>query len=93
MPYIEDEMKMTMHIDNALLRRVMKYLQVENKTLAVNLALGEVERKAKLLAMGKKGLGLTPRQLRKVFDPKYDLESMRALEKPVASYAKARARR
>lgn len=86
-------MKMTMHIDQALLRRVMKYLQVENKTLAVNLALREVERKARLLALGKKGLGLSPQQLRKVFDPNYDLESMRALKKPTASYAKARARR
>ncbi len=86
-------MKMTMHIDEELLDSVMSYLGVTNKTLAVELALKEMHRKAKLMSFGAKKSSLTPDEIRGIFDPGYDLEAMRAAERPGRKYGKANSRR
>ncbi len=89
---------MTMHIDEDTLAEVMKITGAPSKTAAVEMALKEIARKAKLKALLKKGFGLTPAEHRAVFPPDY-LETYRALpaagvvaEGP-ASYGKRRSRR
>ncbi|WP_353567892.1 type II toxin-antitoxin system VapB family antitoxin [Haloferula sargassicola] len=73
-------MKMTMHIDEALLARVMETYDLETKTDAVHFALNELDRKARLRAMLKEGLGLTPEELKEGVDPNYDPMRMRVAE-------------
>ncbi len=92
MPYFAP-VKMTMHIDEKLLGRVMKQLGTTNKTRAVERALKELDRKAKLNGIMERGLGLSPEKLKTIFHPKYDLSAMRALEKPSRPYGKSRAGR
>jgi Arc/MetJ family transcription regulator len=76
-------MKMTMHIDEELLDRVVKRFGCESKTEAVEMALKEMDRKARFKEMVKTGLGFTPDELRNAVDPDYDVPAMRAAEDPV----------
>jgi Arc/MetJ family transcription regulator len=85
-------MKMTMHIDKALLERVMSATGANSKTAAVDLALREMDRKAELKRLAEKGLGLTAEELKEAFDPAYDLARTRNLDKPVTYGRKSRAR-
>jgi hypothetical protein len=77
-------MKMTMHIDEGILERVMKWTGASSKTEAVDLALKEMDRKARLAEFGKSGLGLTRAELMEAVDPSYDLVSLRLAESPGA---------
>ena len=86
-------MKMTMHIDDALLERVMAATGASNKTHAVDIALREVDRRAELIRLTQEGLGMKPVELKKVLDPTYDLGAMRRKETPVRYGRKSRARR
>ena len=56
-------MKMTMYIDEELLARVMEATGTTSKTKAIDLALREMDRKAKLIKLSASGLGLTPDEL------------------------------
>ena len=56
-PYHAVIMKMTMHIDEDTLAEVMKITGAATKTAAVEMALKELARKAKLKALLKRGLG------------------------------------
>lgn len=95
-------MKMTMHIDEDTLREVMKLTGLPSKTAAVEMALKEMARKAKLKALLKRGLGRKGRALKDVFFPGY-IESFYASRNlPVpplavaedqAPYGKPRSRR
>jgi hypothetical protein len=76
-------MKMTMHIDEGLLERVMKSYGCESKTAAIDYALNELDRKARLKVFAEKGLGLTPEELGNAVDPDYDLMSLRVAEDPL----------
>ncbi len=69
---------MTMHIDEDTLDEVMKITGAPSKTAAVEMALKEMARKAKLKALLKRGLGLAPEELKKTFPPDY-LETYRAM--------------
>jgi len=69
MPYRNLIMKMTMHIDEEVLAEVMKATGAKSKTKAVAAALAEMARKAKLKAILKEGLGLSPTELKNLFDP------------------------
>lgn len=72
-------MKMTMHIDEDTLREVMKITGAPSKTAAVEMALNELARKAKLRALLKRGLGpKKPGELKKTFPSDY-LETYRAM--------------
>ena len=75
-------MKMTMHIDEALLKRVMEAYECETKTDAVEMALREMDRRTRFHELGRKGLGMTPEELAAAVDPNYDLASMRVAETP-----------
>ena len=66
-------MKMTMHIDEALLERVMKDYGFTSKTEAVEAALKEMDRQKRILEFRKNGLGLTPDELANAVDPNYDV--------------------
>jgi len=83
---------MTLYIDDALLARVMAATGAESKTKAIDLALREMDRKAKLVALGSAGLGMSADELRDAVDPGYDLSEMRKRETPVNYGRKPRAR-
>ena len=63
---------MTMHIDEALLERVMKDYGFPSKTEAVEAALKEMDRQMRIREFRKNGLGLTPDELGAAVDPYYD---------------------
>lgn len=65
-------MKMTMHIDEALLERVMKDYEFSSKTEAVEAALKELDRQMRIRDFRKNGLGFTPDELAAAVDPNYD---------------------
>ncbi len=83
---------MTMHIDDALLARVMEATGTTSKTRAIDLALREMDRRATLIKLCSEGLGLGAAELREAVDPAYDLNAARALETPVTYARKPRAR-
>jgi Arc/MetJ family transcription regulator len=62
-------MKMTMHIDEDVLDRVMKITGAKTKTEAVEIALTEMARRHKLKELFTAGLGLTPDELKAAFAP------------------------
>jgi Arc/MetJ family transcription regulator len=62
-------MKMTMHIDEEVLERVMKITGAKTKTAAVELALNEMARRHKMKELFNAGLGMTPDELRGALDP------------------------
>lgn len=78
-------MKMTMHIDEALLARVMAAHGCESKTEAVDLALREMARKAGFRAMVAAASPFSPAELRAAVAPSYDVAALRAAE-PKAAY-------
>jgi hypothetical protein len=65
-------MKMTMHIDEELLARVIKDYEFPSKTEAVEAALKELDRQMRIREFRKNGLGLTPEELGNAVDPFYD---------------------
>lgn len=85
-------MKMTMHIDDALLERVMTATGASSKTAAIDLALREMDRRAKLIKLCSEGLGLNADELHDAVDPNYDLDEMRRRETPVNYARKSRSR-
>jgi Arc/MetJ family transcription regulator len=86
-------MKMTMYIDDELLARVMEATGTTSKTKAIDLALREMDRRAKLIKLSSAGLGLTPDELRESVDPVYDMEALRRREVPTSYGRKPRTRR
>lgn len=68
-PYGVVIMKMTMHIDEDILARVMKITGAKTKTLAVKHALADMARRHKMKELFSQGLGLTPDELKAEFAP------------------------
>jgi Arc/MetJ family transcription regulator len=62
-------MKMTMHINEDVLDRVMKVTGAKSKTQAVEIALTEMARRHKMKELFNAGLGLTPEELKVEFAP------------------------
>ena len=85
-------MKMTMHVDDALLARVMEATGASSKTKAIDLALREMDRRAKLIKLSAAGLGMTSEELKDAVDPAYHLEEMRRRETAVTYGRKRRSR-
>lgn len=75
-------MKMTMHIDEELLDRVIKAYGCESKTDAVDFALREMDRRVRYREVVKAGMGMTPEELADSVDPNYDVQAMRVAETP-----------
>ena len=67
-------MKMTMHIDETLLERVIKEYEFSSKTEAVEAALKELDRQMRIREFRKHGLGRTPDELANAVDPNYDVD-------------------
>jgi Arc/MetJ family transcription regulator len=86
-------MKMTMHIEEALLKRVMAATGVTSKTKAVDLALRELDRRAELKRLAQEGLGLTAGELRRAFNPASDPDAtLHCAEKSLTYGRKSRSR-
>ncbi len=92
MPYFVC-MKITMHIDDALLERVMKAHGIPSKTKAVDFALREVDRRSTLKRLAETNLGLTEKEILNAFDDGYNVIEMRVAETPVTYAKKPRTRR
>jgi Arc/MetJ family transcription regulator len=60
-------MKMTMHIDEEVLDRVMKITGAKTKREAVEIALTDMARRHKMKELFTAGLGLTPDELKAAF--------------------------
>lgn len=80
--HTEYGMKMTMHINKELLERVVEKFGCTSKTEAVEMALREMDRKARFKEVVKAGMGFTPEELKNAVDPDYDVMRMRAAESP-----------
>jgi Arc/MetJ family transcription regulator len=74
--HIEYGMKMTMHIDEDLLKRVMADYDYESKTEAVEMALRELDRKTRFRRFGTEGLGLTSEEWKDAIFPGYDPKNL-----------------
>jgi Arc/MetJ family transcription regulator len=70
-------MKMTMHIDEALLDRVMYGYGYASKTETVEMALRELDRRMRMQEIGRTGMGLTAEELKEAVDPDYDPITLR----------------
>ena len=79
---IEYGMKMTMHIDEDLLKRVIEAYGYVSKTEAVEMALRELDRKARYREFATRGLEMTPEEIAEGVDPNYDVNAMRVAETP-----------
>ena len=90
-------MKMTMHIDEDVLARVMKVTGAKTKTQAVEMALADMARRHKLKALFSQGLGMTPDELRAAFTPTpadaLDSHGLIVSEKTQAPYGRRRSTR
>jgi Arc/MetJ family transcription regulator len=76
MPYFGRTMKMTMHIDEKVLARVIKITGAKTKTAAVKIALNEMARRHKAKKLFARGLGLTPDELKAAIYPDYDPDDL-----------------
>lgn len=73
-------MKMTMHIDEDLLKRVMDEYEFVTKTEAVEAALKELDRRTRLEAFLKEKVEWGPDELKNSVAPGYDPIAMRVAE-------------
>jgi Arc/MetJ family transcription regulator len=80
--HIEYGMKMTLHIDEDLLERVMAFTGAKTKTEAIANALKEIDRRARLKELLAEDWGMSADDWKHAIDPAYDLESMRVAETP-----------
>ncbi|MHC1769527.1 MAG: type II toxin-antitoxin system VapB family antitoxin [Verrucomicrobiia bacterium] len=83
---------MTLHIDDALLERVIAATGAKSKTMAVDLALRELDRRAELRRLTAEGLGLSAKELRDVFDPASSRSEPIVLARPPRYGRKSRSR-
>lgn len=78
-------MKMTMHIDEEVLDRVMKITGAPTKRAAVEMALNNLARRHKMKELFRDGLGLSAEELRAAVDP----ASYPEFDRPAALVAEA----
>ncbi len=81
-PYSRD-VKMTLHIDEALLARVMEATGAATKTSAIDMALRELDRRATLVRLCEEGLGMDAAALKETVASDYHVETLRQSEMPV----------
>jgi Arc/MetJ family transcription regulator len=86
-------MKMTMHIDEDLLERVVNTFGFPSKTQAVDTALREMERRARFRGIVAAGLGLTAAEMRDAVAPDYDVLGLRVAEKKAKYAARTKSKR
>jgi Arc/MetJ family transcription regulator len=85
---------MTMHIDEEILNEVMRITGVRSKTKAVEVALGEMVRRARFKELSARGLGLSPEELKTAWEDPFpdQSETLRAAEEP-PTHGRKRSRR
>lgn len=71
-------MKITLNVDDRLLRRVVKSTGSKTKTAAIDYALREMDRRARLTEVLGRGTGLSGDALAAMFDPASDPVGLRA---------------
>lgn len=86
-------MKMTMHIDQALLDRVVGKFGFRSKTQAVDAALREMERRARFRDVVSHGIDIPEAELKAAVDPGYDVLELRVAEKGSKYVAGAKPKR
>ena len=79
-------MKLTINMDDELLKRVMDTTGASTKTEAIHMALREVDRRARLVEVLKAGTGASPDELKTMFDDESDPLRMRMVAEPRAVY-------
>ena len=72
--------KITLNVDDALLDRVVETTGAKTKTAAIDFALREVDRRARLTKVLARGSSVSGDDLTKLFDPKSDPATLRAAE-------------
>lgn len=85
-------MKMTMHIDEALLAEVMKATGAKSKTEAVNLALRKVAHKFRQREGLRNALLMSPEEIAATYDADLAERAMMIAEKPKVKYGTKRSR-
>ncbi len=73
-------MKMTLHIDEALLTRVIEAYGFSTKTEAIDSALHEMDRRARFKAFVATPSLFSPEELKAGVEPGYDVHRMRVAE-------------
>ena len=91
--WIIASMKMTLNIDDGLLERVMAVTGARTKTEAIDLALREMDRRARLIEVLGRDHGMTADEWRTAFEPDYNVEALRAAEEPPTHGRQSRSRR
>ena len=74
-------MKTTIDVDEDKLLRVMKLTGIKTRREAVDFALGEMERLARIRRLASESFYIDPRG--DIVDPTYDLTKLREAEKPL----------
>ena len=67
--YENEQMKLTVNLDQEILDKVVEITGSTTKTEAIMFALKEVERRARLVEVLREGLGASESELKSMFDP------------------------
>ena len=81
MPHIIVRVKTTVELDEQKLRRVMELTGLKTRKAAIDYALSQAERAAKMARLFDRPRR-TKDELKSALDPKYDLMALREHEKP-----------
>lgn len=81
-------MKITLNVDKDLLERVVTITDASTKTKAIDYALREIDRRARLVEVLAEGTRATSEELKEMFDPASDPMALRVAEAPASSYGK-----
>lgn len=73
-------MKLTINVDDALLKRVVAHTGCKTKTDAIHLALREIDRRARLVRTLEKGSGVAAKDLPHMFAPESDPVALRVAD-------------
>lgn len=79
-------MKITLNVDKDLLERVVEITGASTKTKAIDYALREIDRRARLVEVLAEGTGATSEELKEMFDPASDPMALRVAEAPATGY-------
>ena len=86
-------MKMTLNIDDDLLRRAQEIAGTKSKTAAIDLALRDFVQRGSLLAALENASKLSPEEWSAGLDPNYDVMASRLAEVGATYGGKTRSRR
>lgn len=82
-------MKITLNVDQALLEWVVEATGCKTKTAAIDDALREIDRRARLTKILSRGTGLSGDELANAFDTASDPLTLRAAAEDAARYNQA----